>query len=273
MFQRTLVGWSIVLLSILVMPSEAQTVTSIGSLGDTLTERWESAIDTTSPDGNWIVFSFDRTMCEGCMIGSFGGLNREKSSTIGTVLTGESFADDSVEKTARRAIEQIDGAPDRMVRKRMAVILDVDSRSDLLDVDFGTFDSVFNFEERGILWLGSVSPEETLMLMSKLYDVDLSEDAKRGLTWAIGSVPLPEAVLPLLERIMLGNESDEVRKAATYAIGGLNTASSVESLQRIIADDPSDEIRKAAIYGLGNSESSKARSALLSIIKTMGSNR
>lgn len=273
MYRRKCILWSVLLLSLLVLPSSAQTVIPIGSSGEPLMDRLESAVDRPSSGEHWIVFSFERTMCEGCMIGSLGGYTRDNLATIGELLTGESRPEESVQRAARRAIDQIEGAPDRFVRKRLAVILHMNSRTELMDVDSGTFDGIFDFGQRDILWLGSGSSEDALTLLSNTYDEDLPEDARKGLAWAIGNVPALESVLPVLTRIIDGSENEEVRKAAAYAIGGLDSASSVAALQRIIADDQSDEVRKAAIYGLGNSESTEARVALMKIINSLGSNR
>jgi len=269
--QKTLLGLLALVVFLSTELTQAQSVTSAPDLNASLDDKWEwgsGKAESTRGD-TWIAFSFERMMCEHCFVGSFHDGRKTQRATLEEQLLGTTSSPISVERAARRALDDIDGHEDRMVMKSMAVLVHV-SRGQVIEVDVSSMQSHFNFEGESVFWLGASSTSESFGLLKEVYSDRLAEEAQKGIVWAVGSLRLGESALPFLTGIARNNRSTEVRKAAVYSIGNQQVREAVSVLKRVIEEDEDREVQKAAIYSLGNNNTQEARQALLSIIQDMG---
>ena len=268
--------WALVfgMLTLLVLPGRAQEVTRLGSAESSLTDVWAEAVATSGRDDTWIVFSFDREMCEHCFTGMHFGDSTWRRS-IEDVLLGREPRGESVQEAVRRTLDDLDAADtdervERMVTKEVAVIIRRTSGR-VTDIMTANIVSPFDFGETDILWLGKHQPSR----VAALFDIDgirsLPVGPRAGWVWALSGLGLPDTVLPLLADVYRGEEESDVRRATAFAIGNQQVDRAVQLLGEIIDHDPDREVRKAAIYGLGNNDRPVAREALLDIIRSMGS--
>jgi len=269
--RRKVFGWLCGLFIISTLSAAGQSVTEAPDMDAALTQKWTWSMDQVASTQHdiWIVFAFERLMCENCYMGSFYNDSDRNRTSIEEVLLGKWPASLSVRKAARKAIDHIDGTEQKMVTKSMAVLIRLE-KGVVTDVDISNLTSQFDFDSDPILWLGSASTSESFDVLEDLFSPRLSEDSQKGIVWAIGSLNMPDRSLEFLSDIVTDNRSEEVRKAAVYSIGNQDVARSVSILKGIIDGDESKEVQKAAIYSLGNNDTPQARQALLDIIEEMG---
>ena len=262
------------LFGLIILPAftvAGQSVTDAPDMNAAMTQKWAWSMEQIAADRSdtWVVFSFERLMCEHCHVGTFYSDDSRSRATLGEVLLGQKPESVSVRSAARRAIDHIDGTDEQMVIKSMVVLIQYQDGA-VADVDVSNLSSHFDFDSNPIIWLGSASATESFEVFEDLYSIRLPVDAQKGIVWATGSLKAPELSLGFLTDIATDNRSVDVRKAAVYSIGNQEVARSVGILKGIIQDDENKEVQKAAIYSLGNNDTPQARQALLEMIEEMG---
>ncbi len=254
---------------------QAQTVTRAPSMTLSLMDRWDWAQGqaTSSRGDSWVVFSFQRVMCEHCHMGSWSNGSRNRKS-IDEIIHDRIPAPETVSGAAQKALDQIDSDgkddhSDRMITKDMAVLFHFED-GELTDVDLSNMSSRFDFDGEGIFWMGDANSSATFDLLKDLFSDRAPVEVQKGLAWAMGSVQGERGILPYLADIADSNRNVEVRKAVVYSIGNQESENVVTVLKRVIERDSSREVQKAAIYALGNNDTPAARRALFAIIRDLG---
>ncbi len=253
----------------------AQTVTHAPSTALSLMDRWDWAQEqaTSSRRDSWVVFSFQRVMCEHCHMGSWSNGYRNRKS-IDEVIHDRIPAPETVSGAAQKALDHIgsDGHgdhSDRMITKDMAILFHFED-GEITDVDLSNMSSRFDFDGERIFWMGDANSSATFDLLKDLFSDRAPVEVQKGLVWAMGSVQGEREILPYLAGIADSNGNVEVRKAVVYSIGNQESGNVVTVLKRVIERDSSREVQKAAIYALGNNDTPEARRALFAIIRDMG---
>ena len=254
---------------------KAQTVTRAPSTALSLMDRWDWAQEqaTSSRRDSWVVFSFQRVMCEHCHMGSWSNGYRNRKS-IDEIIHNRIPEPETVSGAAKKALDQIDSDGkddhfDRMITKNMAVLFHFED-GDVTDVDLANMSSRFDFDGQRIFWMGDANSSATFGLLKDLFSERASVEVQKGLVWAMGRVQGERDIVPFLARIADSNRNVEVRKAVVYSIGKQKYGNVVSVLRRVIERDSSREVQKAAIYALGNNDTPEARRALFAIIRDMG---
>lgn len=250
------------------LPAPAQTVHSVDAAS--LKEGWSTALSQAGVSDAWIVFSFDRMMCERCFHGSWSSDGRW-DRTIADVLHGRQPSGDSMQDAVRRTLDDLDddSRGHRMVLKELAVLMRVE-RGRVTDVHHANLDSPFDFDGRTVYWLGKQQPTAIAGLFSLREVTRWQTEARKGWVWTLGSLDRPDTVLPLLVSLFDEEREMEVRKAAVFATGNQEVPEAVTQLRKIIGSKAELEVRKAAVFALGNNDLPQARAALLDIIETLG---
>lgn len=250
------------------LPTRAQTVQPVEAAS--LQTGWSQAFSQAGSNDSWIVFSFDRMMCERCFQGSWSPDSRWKR-TISDVLSGRPASGDTVQDAVRRTLDGMDdeAREQRMVLKEMAVLVRVD-RGRVIDVHHANLESPFDFDGRTVYWLGKQQPTAIAGLFSTRDVLRWQTEARKGWVWTLGSLDQPATVLPLLTALYDDEPEMEVRKAVVFATGNQQVPAAVTRLTSIIRSKDELEVRKAAVYALGNNDLPAARAALLDIIETLG---
>lgn len=254
---------------------KAQTVTRAPSTALSLMDRWDWAQEqaTSSRRDHWVVFSFQRVMCEHCHMGSWSNGYRNRKS-IDEIIHNRIPEPETVSGAAKKALDQIDSDGkddhfDRMITKNMAVLFHFED-GDVTDVDLANMSSRFDFDGQRIFWMGDANSSATFGLLKDLFSERASVEVQKGLVWAMGRVQGERDIVPFLAGIVDSNKNVEVRKAVVYSIGKQKYGNVVSVLRRVIERDSSREVQKAAIYALGNNDTPEARRALFAIIRDMG---
>ena len=254
---------------------KAQTVTRAPSTALSLMDRWDWAQEqaTSSRCDHWVVFSFQRVMCEHCHMGSWSNGYRNRKS-IDEIIHNRIPEPETVSGAAKKALDQIDSDGkddhfDRMITKNMAVLFHFED-GDVTDVDLANMSSRFDFDGQRIFWMGDANSSATFGLLKDLFSERASVEVQKGLVWAMGRVQGERDIVPFLAGIVDSNKNVEVRKAVVYSIGKQKYGNVVSVLRRVIERDSSREVQKAAIYALGNNDTPEARRALFAIIRDMG---
>ena len=254
---------------------KAQTVTRAPSTALSLMDRWDWAQEqaTSSRRDSWVVFSFQRVMCEHCHMGSWSNGYRNRKS-IDEIIHNRIPEPETVSCAAQKALNHIDSDGkddhfDRMITKNMAVLFHFED-GDVTDVDLANMSSRFDFDGQRIFWMGDANSSATFGLLKDMFSEHAPVEVQKGLVWAMGSVQGEPGIVPFLARIADSNRNVEVRKAVVYSIGKQKYGNVVSVLRRVIERDSSREVQKAAIYALGNNDTPEARRALFAIIRDMG---
>lgn len=254
---------------------KAQTVHKLDHSTSELEELVAQAIDAADQRSAVIVFSFDKEMCEGCVSGIMNWNNDEMRS-IEEVVLGKEPSAVSVKDMVQRTLDQLDGQNEgglddgsRSVLKEMAVLLHIENGS-LVGARHANMSTRLQPSEQPVYWLGKHRPSDILELYDQRAWSQLIPDARKGWVWTVGALDLGNDARVWLEAAYGEEDDSEVRKAAAYALGEVDTDAAIQTLEGIVDTDPSMEVRKAAIYAIGNGTSDVAREALLTIIRTMG---
>jgi|GEM_PF-2064378 len=247
----------------------AQTVTAVHS-PSTLSGRLDAAMATAGRSDAWVVYSFEKEMCERCLSGQIRW-DSEWERTIEDVIRGREPSGKSVHDTVRETLQSLDDdapGPDRMVRKDMAVMMRFE-KGTLTRILHANMTTPFRFGDLPVYWLGAQEPTEILSLVGHDEWRRWDEEVRKGWTWVVGALDLV-ASLPWLDRAFSIEQSVEGQRAIAFAMGNLDTAASARTLERIALSDADMEVRKAAIFAIGNNDTRVARDILLTLIDTMG---
>ena len=129
---------------------------------------------------------------------------------------------------------------ERIVDRRAAVLIRLDSDGRADDVHLYTLDSVADFDVDTIWWIGEASREDSFDLLLNYAADDYGTDTRKGAIHALARHGLPERALPALKEL-LGDSSEqkELRKAAIYGLGMLHTEAARRALLDLIYDEAS----------------------------------
>jgi len=244
-------------ITVFVQSSEAQRVIHYG-IDEPLSEAYDWALSQSESvqgtSGFYVGYSFSRMMCEHCYSGTRYDSDWDRLPSVNEVVTGtrKDKSARTIHEAAKRALEKHEGE-DKIVKKDIAVLIEFNRNGRLpADIDLINMTSSFDFENRSILWLGSASDEESISLMTSIYESGATADARKGAVWGVGMHNAPNLAIPFLSEVLTGRASDEFRKSAAYGLGNQETDRSLRLLRSAVFDDQSAEVSKAAVYALGN---------------------
>ncbi len=164
-------------------------------------------------------------------------------------------------EAARRGDE-----PERPAMREIGILLRLTSRPESFpaDIRVSNLDLPFDLEELPLVWVGMATDPESLAFLIPLYARASAEEDKRSILWAIGLHRHPALVVPFVERILAGKETDEIRAEAAACLGEQNDPKALDLLLKTIKADPSHEVRERAVEGLVEMDLPAATEALIS---------
>jgi len=229
----------------------------------------------------WIGYSIRRLMGEREMIGSttgHGGAKREL--TVQEILAGKKILEsrpagtDEIRRTAREVLDELERPKkdEKKIAKDVGIFLDYESGrpASLKDVGLSNLDLAFDFRGRTLYWLGEAGEEESVGLIENLFGRTSEPEAKEGLVVAAGLHGNPRLVVPFLEKILTGRESDKLRKEAAFWIGQQDDPAGLRILVRAATTDRSAEVREGAVFAVSQVELPAAVDELISLARDAG---
>ena len=260
----------------LIHPRPAGPVTerAAWARGEAKANRWEK--------GFWIGFGIRRLMGEHSSMGWYPWGGPETHLTLEDLIGGRKTALEKKidgDQAARGTAASMPGLvrsfaagrkgdePERPVMKDIGILLRMTAGEEKFpaDIRVSNLDLPFDLEERPFVWLGMATDAESLAYLIPLYAQAAGEEDKRSLLWAIGLHQDAAAVVPFVERILSGKESEEIRAEAAACLGEQNDPKALALLLKTIKADPSEEVRERAVGGLVEMELPAASEALTAL--------
>lgn len=131
------------------------------------------------------------------------------------------------------------------------------------DIRVSNLDLPFDLEGLPLVWAGAATDADSLAYLMPLYGQAAGEDDKRSLLWAIGLHRVPAVVVPFIERILAGKDSEDIRAEAAACLGEQNDPRALDLVLRTIRTDRSEDVREQAIQALVEMELPAAAEALI----------
>ena len=209
----------------------------------------------------WVGYAFSRPMDRRSFIGSVDTERPPRNPTVREVLAGRWSAgappkgeEGDVSAAARRALDRLEaeGEPEAKVPKDIGIFLlcSGGGKPSLTRVRMSGLDMVFDFKGLPLYWLGTVSADESLDEIERLFAGSRDDKVRRQLTAAAGIHPDPRRVVPFLERILTGAGPDQLRKEAAFWIGQQDDPAGLRLLVRTARTDRSAGVRESAVFGI-----------------------
>jgi hypothetical protein len=243
--------------------------------GQAASNRWDR--------GYWFGFGIRRLMGEHSSMGWYPWGGPDRHLTLDDLINGRKTPlekridrDQAVRGTAAampaeaRAFAAGQGrkdGPERLVMKEIGLLFRFDGKGTdpPADIRVSNLDLPFDLEGLPFVWAGMAESADSLAYLLPLYGRAVSEEDKRSLLWAIGLHREPAAVVPFVERILAGRESEEIRAEAAGCLGEQDDPKALDLLLRTVRTDPSEEVREAAVGGLVDMNVPAAAEALVSL--------
>jgi len=247
-----------------------------------LAGRWEWARQIVRQrgltNGYWIGYSVEKLMEENAFILCFGGSRgRAGDASLGALLEGKdtlyssnvrnvSFFSGRTRSTDRAGRDRIA----TLVKKRIGVLYRFAKGSDGLPESVGATDDHFPvaFEGKPLLWLGPASDEESLRILTSIYDRPAPEKLAERIIQAAGIHEEPAPVIPFLERVVESRAPEPVRVEAVSALRDYQDERVLRILISHAQADASVEVRQEAVAGLGEIGGPEALDALIAVARS-----
>lgn len=242
--------------------------------GEAKVNRWDK--------GFWLCFGIRRLMGEHSSMGWYPWGGPETHLTLGDLLNGPKTALEKKvvdDQAARGTAASMPGlvrtfaagrrgdTPERPVMKEVGILFRMVPLPDGFpaDIRISNLDLPFDLEGLPLVWVGMATDPESLAYLMPLFAQASGEDDKRSLLWTIGLHRDAASVVPFVERVLAGKESEEIRAEAAACLGEQNDPKALDLLLKTIKTDPSPEVRERAVGGLVEMELPAAAGALSSL--------
>jgi HEAT repeat protein len=126
-----------------------------------------------------------------------------------------------------------------------------------------------DLDARPLIWLGQATAIESLPVVERLYASQADQEAKSDLVTALGLHDDSARVVPLLLKILTGNEAPSVRADAAERLGWHSVAASLAALERAARTDRAPEVRREAAEAIGDLDLPEATPTLIALARTL----
>lgn len=240
--------------------------------GEAKTNLWDK--------GFWVGFGIRRLMGEHSSMGWYPWGGPEWRLTLDDIINGRKTplekkiaGDQAARGTAASmpaearafAAGRRRDEPDRPVMRDIGILLRMTAAESGFpaDIRVSNLNLPFDLEGLPFAWVGMAANAESLAYLIPLYAEAAGEEDKRSLLWAIGLHRQDAAVVPFIERVLAGQESEAIRAEAAACLGEQNEPRALELLLKTIKTDPSEEVREQAVEALAEMELPAATAALV----------
>lgn len=285
---RTTLLWAIRILVAALLSSvlRAETIIPCPQQDLPLNQRWDWAQKEAQQqhfkNGYWVAYSIDRLMGdhEYYISGTSVSFDRVRTSgrpSLSEIILGTKPPEEKQEsdgsrlkRAAKEALAEIDHTDSQEQRtlKPLAILFEFRAA----DVSSPTGVAILNMSlttdlhKRPVLWLGNVENTQSLSLIQQLY-ASCANDVKEELLDGMTAHENSATALPFLQKVLLGDASDELRAEAASAIGQIDSDHSVSLLLQVCRNDRSRKVREEAVDALSEIRRPSARAALMELIK------
>ena len=225
----------------------------------------------------WVGYSIETLQGEHSHIGSFDSSDHGRYLTVADVLAGKSVpalsdaTSRDVREAAAAALDRIDrqGKPEKKVLKELGFFIKYGTGKAPVPTEVGIshLDLSFDFDGAPLYWLGKMTEDSSLGLVSALYGRNPGEKVRKDLIAAAGCHGTPKLVLPFLGHVLSGPGPDGLRKDATFWIGQQNDAEGLRLLSRTARSDRSQEVREGAVFAISEVELPAAADELIALAR------
>jgi HEAT repeat protein len=258
-----------------------QTIIQHSNSTQKLKNRWKWAIKkskgTEYKDGFWIGYSINRLMGENSYIGSFRSDRYEKEKSLAEIVYGkftkpqqENLTDDQkVREAAKKVIEELENPnkPDEKIFKEIAFLFRFDRPSkDLNEIEVSNLSLHVDLDNFPLIWIGKTNDAESVNLLEKQYNKNLSDEVKEDLITAVALHKTSDQVVDFLSEIILDTEPNDVREKAVFWIGEHETNKTLKLLTKTAQRDRSTDVREKAVFSIYRMESEKANDVLVDLV-------
>lgn len=231
-----------------------------GTLAARLDRTLAEAVRAAAGRAFWIGYSVERMTGENSHTGSFSDDRWSRGPSIADILAGRTGAAagpgsaGSVHEAAVAALDRIDrpSRPEKKVLKELGIFLRYGAGKApvLAEVRLSDLDLSLDFEGAPLYWLGKAADDQSLALIEGLYGRSKGDEVREHLLAAAGCHGTPRIVLPFLEKVLNGDDPDELRKDAAFWIGQQNDDAGLRLLAKAARADRSEKVREGAVFGI-----------------------
>ncbi len=254
-----------------------------------LNKRWDWAIQEARRQGIkggfWIGYSIKRFMGEYSYISStsrysFRGyhpfLSRQRDDSLEEIIYGRDTSpvfsnEEQVKLAAKIALAEIENRrrPESTVWRDVAILFKFDPSSSKTPETIRLNNLILPFDLEGfsLFWLDKSEDEESISLLSNLYQRSPFQQLKKRILSAVGFHGDSERVVPFLDKVLKSKESDSMRGRAASELEDHETEQSLKILHQTAKNDRSFDVRKKAVYALEDMYLPGATDALIDIAR------
>lgn len=238
-----------------------------------LDARWEGAVakglKQNHKGGFWVAYSIDKLMGEKTFYVSTMRITGRIHSSKSFNLDGTTLSEVIYSKKTGKIQSSNSSDPERKVMKEVALLFQFEPGSGRVPVKirFSNMSLPFGSEGKPIYWLGKTTEDESFKLLTPMFSRLVDEDVKKRFLSAVGFHTGLAQVVPFLEKVILGDDTECVRGKAVNELGDQQLESSIKILLRVAMTDHSVYVRKKAVSALEDVELPGAVDALVKIAK------
>jgi hypothetical protein len=249
-----------------VVKFSADSQNSGQSLAARMTWAGKEAERRKFQDGYWVGYSIQRLMQEGSFFSYDFSSSGKERKTLEERLFGTDFQSD------RRTRDHNDpNGRYRKVVKDIAILFRFHPHVTISGkpekVYAGNIGLPFDAMEYPIVWLGNANHEESVLLLTELFDGSSSIELKRAIVGIAAEHDQSLRAHEFLRHLLDSKESDKLRRKAALFLGEYHDEGTLAVLRTTAESDRSIEVAGDAVFGIARMESDGAIDALVSLAK------
>ena len=267
---NTLILTFIIIVLFSLQNTYAQKLLKFDDMTLDLQNRWKTSVEQVKDEPVWIGYSINKLMSHNGFIGSFH--SEQYGPSLKDILSGKVDLN-SVKKNNEgyRQYHWNDGESVEKELKEVAVFIKVgkDSKKGIVfkEVSVNNIDLFFDTEGLSIYWLGNAGYDESVDLLSSIYEKTGDNEVKEDIVSAVGIHDDAASGYKFLHTIIFSDEIDDVRENAVFWISRYKNPDVLNLMIKIAGEDKSEDVREKAVFGLHMIDTDEATDALIDLAR------